>query len=57
MFECDRDHNEIVDMIHVLANEPFRNVWVDIVDDQISRGTVTDFGSNKRWKVELTIIP
>ena len=57
MSELDRDHNQIVDMFHVSSDEPFSDIGVHIVDNQIPRGSTANFGANKRWKIKLTVIP
>jgi hypothetical protein len=57
MSELDRDHNQIVDMFHVSSDEPFSDIRVRIVDNQIPRGSIANFGANKRWKIKLTVIP
>lgn len=44
-------------MFHVLSNEAFGNIRVGIVDDQISRGSIANLGSNIGWKIKLTVIP
>lgn len=57
MFEFYRNHNQVMDMFHILSNEVFGDIRVDIVDNQISRRSIADFGSNKGWKIKLTVIP
>ena len=57
ILKSDVNHDEVVDMIQVLAEPLSSDVWVDVANDKVTSCADSNFVGNVAWKYELTVVP
>lgn len=57
ILKVDVNHNEIVNVVKVVAQTLSSDTWVNIANDEITGGTDANLICDVAWKYELAVIP